>query len=77
MKKVNIFLKEEYYKKTRFGYIIALLVCLMIRSVGCYLFAPPVIEMSVFAVLGLMGGALILWGILTKNIEILKNIFFR
>lgn len=78
MKKVNIFLKEEYYKKTRFGYIIALLVCLMIRSVGCYLFAPPVIEMSVFAVLGLMGGALILWGILTKNIEInFKKYFFQ
>lgn len=50
----------------------------MVRAVGCYLFAPPAIEMSVFAVLGLMGGVLILWGILTKNIEInFKKYFFQ
>lgn len=78
MKKVNIFLKEEYYKRTRFGYIIALLICLMIRAVGCYLFAPPVIEICVFSALGLAGAFLILWGLLIKNIELnFRKYFFQ
>lgn len=78
MKKLNIFLKEEYYKKARFGYIIALLICLMIRAVGCYLFAPPAIEVCAFSALGLVGVFLILWGLLIKNIELnFKKYFFQ
>lgn len=65
------------FTNIRHGYLMFMLSCLLIRNIGVYSLAPVAVEVAIFSAVGILGIALLGYGVISRNIiiEYKENIF--